>query len=455
MHGIGAHGPLGPIDPAGRATLAFDAEARGDGAHAVPGGLHEPRRGAAPLAREPAPLVGERAALAVLVSVEGLGPVTLGRLVGVAGGARAVLELARSSGGVRALRALGAGPEWDGPAIAPDLAGRVVAAALDEARIVDAILGAGVGVVTIADRAYPARLRAIALPPHLLFVRGEPAALSAERMVAVVGTRRPSTAGRELAARIGRSLARAGAAVASGLAIGIDGAAHAAVVGERGVTVGVIAGGHDRLYPKAHARLAGAIIEAGGAIVSEMAPDVAPTRGTFPRRNRLISGLSEATIVVEAPPRSGALTTAAWALEQGRGCFLVPGGLDAPQSAGCLAFLREASGEARIVAGVPELLDDLGLAAAAGLPAPSARRSPRAGTFAARGPSRVAVLGELDPTPRRIAECLLAGATTVDELVAVTDLAVAAVLGALTRLESADLVTSAYGRYVVSGRLAA
>ncbi len=236
----------------------------------------------------------------------------------------------------------------------------------------------------------------------------------------------------------------------SGLAVGVDGAAHESVVREGGLTVAVLGSGHGRLYPVAHERLAAAIVDAGGAVVSELAPDVGATRGTFPRRNRVISGLSDATIVVEAPVRSGALTTAAWALEQGRGCFLVPGALDAPMSAGCLAFLREAGAEARIVAGVPELLDDLGLSGAAGLPDPAPRR---AGSFRAAGPSPAAVLSGLDATPRRVAEALIAGASTVDELVAVTALPVATVLAALTRLESSDLVGSAYGRYHPAGVL--
>ena len=104
----------------------------------------------------------------------------------------------------------------------------------------------------------------------------------------------------------------------------------------------------------------------GGAVLSEFAPDTQPSRGTFPRRNRIISGLADATVVVEAGARSGALTTAAWALEQGRALYLVPGRLDDPAVAGCLAFLREAGPEARIVAGVPELLEDLGLLAPGG-----------------------------------------------------------------------------------------
>lgn len=408
--------------------------------------------------RGPAGGAEEREALAVLVSVEGLGPMTLGRLVEGAGSARAILDLAQGPGGSRAVAALSADERWDGRALEPGLAARIVAAAADRDEILAGIAAAGLEIVTLTDSTYPSRLRSIALPPHVLFIRGEPAALTTHRAIAVVGTRRPTPAGRAIAGRIAQSLVRAGACVVSGLAVGVDGAAHEAALREGGRTVAVIGSGHARLYPAAHDRLAAAIVDSGGVVVSEFAPDVHATKGTFPRRNRLISGLSEATVVVEAPARSGALTTAAWALEQGRGCFLVPGALDAPMSAGCLAFLREASAEARIVAGLPELLDDLGLSGAAGLPGEAERPPPSVsgtGTWRRRGPSREAVLQGMDRTPRRVAEALLAGAATVDELVAVTSLPVATVLAAITRLESADLVAGAYGRYVPTGGLAA
>jgi DNA processing protein len=235
--------------------------------------------------------------------------------------------------------------------------------------------------------------------------------------------------------------------------LGIDGAAHAAVVAESGRTIAVIAGGHHRLFPPAHRSLAAAIVRAGGAVVSEHPPGSVPTRGTFPRRNRIISGLAEAVVVVEAGARSGALTTAAWALEQGRGCHLVPGAIDAPMSAGCLAFLRECAGEAQIVAGIPQLLEDLRLAvptmrSAAGssgtTPPTSARPVP---------PSADAVLVEVGPAARHVAEAILAGHATADELVAVTGLPIAAVLGTLTVLETRGLVTGGYGRYRPAGLL--
>ena len=308
----------------------------------------------------------ERDAWAVLASAHGLGPVGFANLLRRLGSGRDILRIAGSDGGTARLVAASEEEAPDGApgrrALTPDVAEEIVRAAQDADRTLGRIRALGLRVVTVDDPAYPSRLAAIDLPPHLLFVDGDPMALEPEYAVAVVGTRRASNAGRALASRVAAALTAAGASVVSGLAIGIDGAAHAATLDAGGRTVAVIGGGHGRLYPRAHARLAEAITAGGGAVVSELAPDLAPTTGTFPRRNRIISGLADATVVIEAPARSGALITASWALEQGRDCFLVPGPIDDPAHAGCLAFLREFPGGARIVAGVPQLIEDLGLA---------------------------------------------------------------------------------------------
>ena len=177
----------------------------------------------------------------------------------------------------------------------------------------------------------------------------------------------------------------------------------------------------------------------GGAVISEFPPETTPSRGTFPRRNRIISGLADATVVVEAGARSGALTTAAWALEQGRGLHIVPGRLDDPAVAGCLAFLREAGPEARIVPGIAELLEDLGLLA---------ERSP------AVPAGRDVGIAALPAAEQTVSAALLAGHGSVDELVAATGLAGAAILGSLTRLELRGLVVETFGRYRPAGSLA-
>jgi DNA processing protein len=403
----------------------------------------------------------DREALAVLVSVPGLGPVSLARLLAGIGDPVRLLDVATSDGGADRLRDVDR-EGGDRPLLDEEVLDAIVRVAADAPRVLERIRAAGLAIVGLGDAAYPARLRDIDLPPHALFVAGDPATLDPPRSVAVVGTRRPTEAGRRLAGRIASALARSGASVISGLALGIDGAAHAAAVAEGAATVAVLGGGHERLYPRAHAGLAAAIVKAGGAVVSEFGPDVAPLPGTFPRRNRVISGLSEATVVVEAGARSGALTTAAWALEQGRGCHLVPGAIDAPMSAGCLAFLREYPAVTRVVAGIPQLLEDLRLLGEP--PAGVVRSGVRPGSTAGarslppgarpRLPGSAAVLASLGETERRVAAGLLNGQVTVDELVAVADLPVAAVLATLTLLEARGLVAGAYGRYRPAGGLA-
>lgn len=248
------------------------------------------------------------------------------------------------------------------------------------------------------------------------------------------------------ATRIVNGLVQASATIVSGLALGIDGAAHEATVRAHGTTVAVLGSGLGVISPAAHRRLAERIVATGGAIVSELGPDVQPGPGTFPRRNRLISGLSDATVVVEAPARSGALLTAGWALDQGRGCYIVPGPIDAPTSAGCLSFLREFHGEARIVTGLPQLIADLGYVT--GLDdEPSGHRGPH-------GPAVVeAAMGSLGATQARIARAIMSGRTTVDELVAASGLTVAAVLATLTLLERQGLIVGTYGRYRPAGAL--
>lgn len=439
MLGVGMAGPIGSREIE---RVLEPAKGHGSGGwtgDATP--LREPISGA------------DRDALTVLVSVSGLGPLTLGRLLDFFGTPGGIVVAASAPGGASALVAASRDPMGAWPAMGRDVADAVVESLGRRDEIIALVRRLGLRLIAFDDPEFPSRLRTIEIPPPALFVRGDIAALTADHAIAVVGTRRPSDAGRRTATRIGAALARAGAVVVSGLAVGIDGAAHAAVIGERGRTVAFIGGGHARLFPAAHDRLAGAIVEGGGAVVSEYFPELEPTRGTFPQRNRLISGASDAVIVVEAGARSGALLTASWALEQGRECFVVPGSIDAPMSAGCLGFLRDWPAAARIVAGIPQLLDDLGLVAGAayGMPATSAPGAPSSTT---RRASSGAILAERAPVERAVAEALLAGASIADEIVAVTGLPIGAVLGALTRLETVGLAFGAHGRYRPSGALA-
>jgi len=393
----------------------------------------------------PLPAVDERAAWAVLDGVRGLGPVGFGILLRRYGSGLAILHEAAGPGGADRLAATtddDTEPVVGGRsrAVTRDVATAIADAAQRAGTTLARIERLGLRIVTAEEAAYPRRLAMIEMPPHVLYVLGDPAALDRSAAVAIVGTRRATHAGRAIAARLATDLVGVGASVVSGLAVGIDGAAHAAAVHAHGTTVAVIGSGHAVLHPRIHRRLAASIVDAGGAVVSELGPDIAPSTGTFPRRNRIISGLADATVVVEAPARSGALITASWALEQGRECFLVPGPLGAPASAGCLAFLREFPGGARIVAGIPELIADLGLAdRLAGGPVSVGAAAALVGVGEAAG---------------RVGRELVLGRATVDELVAVTGWPVASVLAALTLLERRGLAIGVHGRFRPAGGLA-
>ena len=430
MLGIGRGGPLGDTAPGGDAPAAGETSPANAATDAAAATIDDV----------------ERDAWVVLAGVHGVGPVSFERLVGSFGSVATVLTEARARGAVRRLVAASFGPDGESATLTTEAARGIVAAAGEIDRRLAVVRASGVTIVTLADETYPRRLRRIDLPPPVLFVRGDVAALDRARAVAVVGTRRPTEAGRSLAGQIADAVAGLGATVISGLAVGIDAAAHEAAVRGRHPTVAVIGGGHDHLYPAANRGLAASIVRGGGVVVSEFAPDTEPSRGTFPRRNRIISGLADATVVVEAGSRSGALTTAAWALEQGRGLHLVPGRVGDPTVAGCLAFLREAAPEARIVAGVAELIEDLGLL------------DPRAGAPAAGTTGHQltvdALLAALGPAERALAAALANGSASVDELMIATGSPGAAVLGALTSLELRGLVFEAFGRYRAAGQLA-
>ena len=214
----------------------------------------------------------------------------------------------------------------------------------------------GVAILTLADDEYPRLLREIPSPPLVLYVRGDlgPADQPA---VAVVGTRRASSYGREMARRLSTDLVAAGVTVVSGLARGIDGAAHQAVLDAGGRTIAVFGCGIDTIYPPEHRRLADSIVT-NGAVVTEFPLGTPPDAPNFPVRNRLISGLSLGVIVVEAPRRSGALITANFAADQGRTVYAVPGSALSPGSEGPLQLLRDG---ATLAATADDVLNDLNL----------------------------------------------------------------------------------------------
>ncbi len=205
------------------------------------------------------------------------------------------------------------------------------------------------------DPGYPAMLAEIPDPPPLLFVAGN-LALVDKPQLAVIGSRRATPPALGTAAAFSRSLAKAGFVVTSGLALGIDGAAHQAAIDADGATIGVLGSGLEKLYPQRHRALARRMLESGSALVSEFPLDAGPLPGNFPRRNRIISGLSLGVLVVEASLASGSLITARLAAEQGREVFAIPGSIHHPGAKGCHQLIRDG---ALLVESIEQILESL------------------------------------------------------------------------------------------------
>ncbi len=207
----------------------------------------------------------------------------------------------------------------------------------------------------ITDEDYPALLREIPDPPALLYIRGDPAVLSLPQL-AMVGSRNPTPGGMDNARAFASALAPTGLLVTSGMALGIDTAAHTGALEGGGSTVAVAGTGVDRIYPARNHALAHRIVEQG-ALVSEFPLATPPLRENFPQRNRIIAGLSLGTLVVEAALRSGSLITARLASEQGREVFAIPGSIHSPQSKGCHQLIRQG---AKLVETATDIMEELG-----------------------------------------------------------------------------------------------
>ena len=274
---------------------------------------------------------------------------------------------------------------------------------------------------------FPLHLREIADPPRRLRVHGTAPPLDA-LAVAIVGSRQATRLGRDVAHKLGADLARAGIAVVSGLAYGIDASAHLGALDAGGYTVAVLGGGLDRIYPRANVPLARRIVAEGGALVSEYEDDAAPRRHHFPARNRLISGLCQAVVVVEASSRSGSLITARLAGEQGREVLAVPGPVTSAASKGCHRLLKEG---AALVEDVSDVLFELGIT------------SPAPGAPAAARPD-AAVHGDAAVVLR----CIDADTTPLDVIVARAGLDRAVVQQHLTELELDGFVDAQRGGYI-------
>ena len=194
--------------------------------------------------------------------------------------------------------------------------------------------------ITIEDAAYPALLKHIHRAPPVLFAKGNTALLH-HPQIAIVGTRNPTHVGSENAKAFGRYLAANGFTITSGLALGIDGIAHRASMTEMGSTIAVMATGIDAVYPARHRKLAEDILDNNGLLLTEFTPNTPPLASRFPRRNRIISGLSVGTLVVEAAIKSGSLITAVYANEQNREVFCIPSSIHNPQGKGCHKLIKE------------------------------------------------------------------------------------------------------------------
>jgi DNA processing protein len=267
----------------------------------------------------------------------------------------------------------------------------------------------------------PELLRQIHDPPRRLFLRGSASADVLEQAaVAIVGARACSPYGSQVARMLGRELAAAGLIVVSGLARGVDGEAHRGALEAGGITVAVLGCGIDRDYPAVHAELARRICERG-LVVSEYEPGVEPAPWRFPARNRIIAGLSAATVIVEARERSGALITADFALEDGREVFAVPGEITSALATGTNRLLGQG---ATPLTSADDVLEVFGLAASQRPAAPP-----------------------IGPTAASVVERLTEGAASADELARATGLEPGPLAAALAELELAGLATEADGRY--------
>ncbi|MGH8442030.1 MAG: DNA-processing protein DprA [Nevskiaceae bacterium] len=279
--------------------------------------------------------------------------------------------------------------------------------------------------ITWADERYPPLLREIAQAPAALFVHGDPTLL-AHRQLAIVGARAATRPGTEIAEGFAAELTRCGFAITSGLALGIDGAAHRGALAAGGHTLAVCGTGLDRVFPTRHRELAREIAERG-ALVSEFPCGTPPVADNFPRRNRIISGLALGVLMVEAATRSGSQITARLAGEQGREVFAIPGSIHSPMSRGPHALIRQG---AKLVESVNDILDEL---------------SAQLGEDFARPPPREATAVELDPARRRVLDAVGFEPTGFDRLIERLAMPVDALSAALLTLELDGLIATAPG----------
>ncbi len=277
---------------------------------------------------------------------------------------------------------------------------------------------------------YPRALREIHAPPIVLYVWGEVQERD-RHAIAVIGSRKTTHYGSECAKKLAYQIAYAGLTVISGLARGIDTAAHQGALAAKGRTIAVIGSGLKKLYPPENQALAEKIVNGNGAILSEFSMEVEPDRQTFPMRNRIISGWSHGILVVEAGLNSGALITASQAVEQGRSVYAVPGHINAPSAMGSNRLIQEG---AKLVMSANDILDDLQVLLPETKPSPEAAVRP---------------LPPLTEEERRIYDAINESETPIDQIAAKCDLPSGTVSSTLLRLELKRLVKQLPGKYFV------
>ena len=292
---------------------------------------------------------------------------------------------------------------------------------IDLPREMDRVARAGASLITLEDEAYPKLLRTLPDRPILLYVRGALAPGNGSA-VAVVGTRKASRYGKDVAFKLSSQLARQGVTIVSGMAHGIDAAAHRGALDVGGKTIAVVATGIDRVYPREHADLA-TNIEAEGAIITEMPLGSAPLGKNFPQRNRIISGLSLGVLIAEAPIKSGALNTVSHAIDQGRDVFAVPHNIFSLSGRGGNILIQEG---AKLVASVEDILEELQVSHI------NVETRSRAQAIQPSNDAEDAVMQQLSADP-----------VHVDFIVRQTELPTATVTSTLTMLELKGLAESA------------
>lgn len=354
-----------------------------------------------------------------LARAPGIGSATLRRLVTHFGSAQAALRARRSQ-----LQALDLAPET--------VQGIVAASPDDAAQDLAWLAGPAHHLLTLDDPRYPARLRETPGAPAMLFVNGDPAYLSTPQL-AIVGSRHPTPAGREMAFEFARHLAATGLTITSGMALGIDTAAHEGALAGGGPTIAVAGTGLDRVYPARNRTLAHRIVTQG-AIVSEFPIGTPPKPEHFPQRNRILSGLALGTLVVEAARQSGSLITARLAAEQGREVFAVPGSIHNPLARGCHWLIRQG---AKLVETAEDIVEEL--RGVIDLCEPTL-----AGNGAVAHDNDGAAFAS-DPAYARLLEALGFEPTSVDTLVERTGLTPEAVSSMLLILELHERVASMSG----------